>query len=102
LVAGGIALYRAVPAKPVTQGQELVLAAQQAVRKSIRADLKTVFCSEEQTSMEAYPDGRIRVSGWVDQITPDGQSDRQNYSVVIFKNGANQWMSEQLTVTPQM
>jgi hypothetical protein len=102
LVAGGITLYRAVPVKPVTQGQELIQAAQQMVRKSIGVDRKTAFCSEEQTSIEAFPDGKVRVSGWVDLITTDGKADRQNYSVVVFKDAADQWMSEKLTVLPQM
>jgi hypothetical protein len=102
LLAGGMAVYLAKPLKPVTQGQELLLAAQREVRKSIRGDRKTDFCSEEETTVEAFPDGKVRVSGWVDLIAEGGQRDRQNYSVVIFKNAANQWRSEALTIVPKM
>jgi hypothetical protein len=102
LVAAGMAVYRAKPLQPVSQGQELIVAAQRAVRKSIQGNRKTTFCSESETSIEAFPDGKVRVSGWVDLITDAGRSERQNYSVVIFKNSANQWMSQALTVAPQM
>jgi hypothetical protein len=52
--------------------------------------------------VEAFPDGKVRVSGWVDLIGQDGKAERQSFSVVVYRNADNQWVGEAVTVTPQM
>src|ERR1019366_532019 len=102
LVAGGLAVYRAKPLTQPRRGQEVIVAGQRMVRESLPGGRKAAFCSPDETMVEAFPDGKVRVSGWVDLIGQDGKAERQSFSVVVYRNADNQWVGEAVTVTPQM
>ncbi len=72
------------------------------VGESLPRGRKAAFCSPDETVVEAYPDGKVRVSGWVDLIGQDGKAERQSFSVVVHRDADNQWVGEAVTVTPQM
>ncbi len=72
------------------------------VRQSLRGDLKTAFAGEEETVVESLPGGRFFVSGWVDLLSDEAPSDRQNFSIVVFKDAAGKWAGEQFTLLPQI
>jgi hypothetical protein len=78
------------------------MAGQRTVRESIPGGRKAVFCSPDETVVEAFPNGKVRVSGWVDLIGQDGRADRQSFSVVVYRNADNQWVGEAVSVTPRM
>jgi hypothetical protein len=78
------------------------MAARRIVGESLPGGRKAVFCPRDETVVEASPDGKVRVSGWVDLIGRDGKVERQNFSVVVYRNADDQWVSEAVTVTPQM
>lgn len=102
LVAGGLAVYRAKPLTQPRRGQEVIVAGQRMVRESLPGGRTAVFCAPDETVVEAFPDGKVRVSGWVDLIGQDGKAERQSFSVVVYRNADNQWVGEAVTVTPQM
>jgi hypothetical protein len=102
LVAGGLAVFRAKPLTQPRRGQEVIIAGQREVRQSLPGGRKAAFCSPDETVVEAYPDGKVRVSGWVDLIGQDGKAERQSFSVVVHRDADNQWVGEAVTVTPQM
>jgi len=102
LVAGGLAVYRAKPLTQPRRGQEVIIAGQRVVGESIPGGRKVAFCPPDEAVVEAFPDGRVRVSGWVDLIGQDGKAERQSYSVVVHRNAGDQWVGESVTVTPQM
>jgi hypothetical protein len=101
-VAGGLAVYRAKPLAQPRRGQAAIMAGQQMVRESIPRVRKAVFCSPDESVVEAFPDGKVRVSGWVDLIGQDGKAERQSFSVVVYRNADDQWVGEAVTVTPQL
>ena len=39
---------------------------------------------------------------WVDVVTNEGVADRQNYSIVISRNEAGDWVGEKISILPQM
>jgi hypothetical protein len=102
LVAGGLAVYRAKPLTQPRRGQEVIVAGQRMVRESLPGGRTAAFCAPDETVVEAFPDGKVRVSGWVDLIGQDGKAERQSFSVVVYRNADNQWVGEAVTVTPQM
>ena len=102
LVAGGLAVYRAKPLTQPRRGQEVIVAGQRMVRESLPGGRTAVFCAPDETVVEAFPDGKVRVSGWVDLIGQDGKAERQSFSVVVYRNADNQWVGEAVTVTPRM
>ena len=103
LAAGGLALRRAphviasIPALP-----EEIQVSQDMVRQSIREEFKSTFSPVEETVLEKLPEDKLRVSGWVDVTTKTGLADRQNYSIIIFRNGVGDWVGEKISVIPQM
>jgi hypothetical protein len=101
-VAAGLVLYRANPMTRTRRGQAAIMAGQQTVRDSIPRGRKAVFCSSDESVVEAFPDGKVRVSGWVDLIGQDGKAERQSFSVVVSRNADNQWVGDEVIVTPQM
>lgn len=101
-VAGGLAVFRAKPLTQPRRGQEVIVAGQRMVGESLPRGRKAAFCSPDETVVEAYPDGKVRVSGWVDLIGQDGKAERQSFSVVVHRDADNQWVGEAVTVTPQM
>lgn len=101
LLAGGVAVYRARPLTQAKQGQEVILVGQRMVRDSILGGRKAAFCSQDETVVEAFPDGKVRVSGWVDVTDPNGKTDRQNFSIVVYRKG-NKWVGEALSVAPRI
>jgi hypothetical protein len=78
------------------------MAGQHMVRDSLPGGRTAAFCPPDETVVEAFPDGKVRVSGWVDLIGQDGKAERQDFSVLVYRNAANQWVSEALTVTPRL
>ena len=78
------------------------MAGQLVVRKSLPAGREAVFCATDQALVEAFPDGKVRVSGWVDLIGPDGKAERQVFSVMMHRRDDDQWESETVTVAPLM
>jgi hypothetical protein len=102
LVAGGLAVYRAKPLTQPRRSQGVIVAGQRLVRRSLPGGRKADFCSPDETVVEAFPDGKVRVSGWVDLIGQDGKAERQSFSVMVYRNANNQWVGEAATVTPQM
>jgi hypothetical protein len=101
LVAGGMAVYRARPVGG-TQTEELVQIGQKLVREAVREDLQTHFSSTEETVVESLSENRFRVSGWVDLMTEDGQVDRDNFTLEIYKNESDDWVGEKIAVLPQI
>ena len=81
---------------------EEIQVGQQMIRQNIRDEFKSTFGPVEETVVEKMPEDKIRVSGWVDVMLENGVSDRQNYSIIIFRNGAGEWVGERATVLPQM
>jgi hypothetical protein len=102
LSAGGVAIYRARPFTTARRGQEVILAGQRLVRESIPGGRKAVFCAPEQTVVESFPDGKFRISGWLDLMGPDGKAERQGFSIQVYRNARNQWVGEALSVAPQV
>jgi hypothetical protein len=102
LVAGGLAVFRANPLTQTRRGQEVIMAGQRMVRESLPGGRNAVFCSPDESVVEAFPNGKVRVSGWVDLIGQDGKAERQSFSVVVYRNADDQWVGEAVTVTPQM
>jgi hypothetical protein len=72
------------------------------VRGAVRKGLQATFSPEAETHIEAFPDGKVRVSGWVDLASAEGKPERQTYSVMVVRNAARKWVSESITITPQM
>ena len=101
-MAGGLLVYRANPLTQTRRGQEVIMAGQRMVRESLPGGREAVFCAPDETVVEAFPNGKVRVSGRVDLIGQDGKADRQSFSVVVYRDAANQWVGEAITVTPQM
>ena len=101
LVMGGVAIYKAQPAKE-SQRTQLIRIGQAAVRSSLAEGLQAAFAGEEETTVDPMQDGKTMISGWVDLITKVGRQDRQNYSVVVYKDPYAGWVGERVTVIPQM
>ena len=100
----GRTVYRAqnVVTSPVSRVPEEIQVSRQMIRQSIREEFRTSFAPVEETVVERLSQNKIRVSGWVDVILDNGISDRQNYSIVVSRNGAGEWVGENATVLPQM
>ena len=103
VAAGGMTAYRAQRVATSATGiPEEILVGQQMVRQNIKGEFKSHFAPVNETVVERLPGNKIRVAGWVDVMTGTGVADRQNYSVVIFRDGAGDWEGEQLSIMPQM
>jgi hypothetical protein len=100
LAAGGLTLYHARPLESSAK-EELVSIGQSIVRNDIREELKTNFSSAEETRVEALPDHKFLIAGWVDVIAEDGDISRQEFSCVIYKSDAENWIGERISVIPQ-
>jgi hypothetical protein len=99
LAAGGMAVYKSRPIKG-NSNRILISAGRGFVRDAIREDLSTAFSSDEETRVEALPDHKFLVAGWVDTISKDGVAARQSYSCVVYKDG-DVWAGEKVAVIPQ-
>ena len=100
LIAGGLAVYNAIP-RESTAKREMTAVGQGFVRNAIREELKTNFSSHEETRVEALPDNKFLVAGWVDVISEEGETERQEFSCVIYKSEADNWVGEKISVIPQ-
>jgi hypothetical protein len=100
LAAGGVALFHARPAES-TANQELISVGQGFVRNAIREEWKTTFGGDEETRVEALPGHKFLVAGWVDIVSESGQSERQDFSCVIYKSDNDGWVGEKIAVIPQ-
>ena len=102
ITVGGTAIYRAQRTVARAEAPEEIEIARQLMRQSIRAEFKTSFSPADETSVEKLPEHKVRVSGWVDLVTRAGASSRQNYSIVISRDGTGDWVGDQLSVMPRM
>ena len=101
--AGGMTAYRAKRAAPVVPGlPEEIQVSQVLVRQNINEDFKSNFSPPEETTVEHLPESKTRVSGWVDVVNATGASDRQNFTIVIFRNDVGDWVGEKISIMPQM
>jgi hypothetical protein len=101
LVAGGFAI-RGSHLAQVPVRTQILRAGQSIVQSTLAEGIHAAFGGEEETVVEPMSDGKTMVSGWVDLINDAGQHDRQNYSVIVYKDSTNGWMGERITVIPQM
>lgn len=103
VAAGAVTVYRIQRTTVANPGvPEEIQVSQQLVRQNISEEFKSSFAPAEETIVENLPDTKVRVSGWVDLVTDAGISDRQNYSIVIFRNSAGDWVGEKIAIVPQM
>jgi len=102
LVAGGIVVYRAQPWTQATRGQEVIAAGQSILRQSVPGGGQAVFGAAKDTLVEAFPDGKVRVSGSLDLVGADGKPDPQHYSIIVFRNAAGKWQGESIEVVPRL
>lgn len=100
LAAGGAALYHLRPLGDTTTNQ-LVTIGEGFVRTNIADGLKTSFSDENETRVEALPDQKFLIAGWVDLITEDGQVERRSFSCVIYKDSSDTWVGEKISMIPQ-
>jgi hypothetical protein len=101
LIAGGVVIRNAKPTTGTFRNQ-MIQVSHTFVRASLDESLRAAFAGEEETVVEALPDHKFMISGWVDLITQQGTPDRQNFSCVIYKNTNDTWVGERITVIPQM
>lgn len=103
LAAGAMTVYRAQRVVAINPSvPEEIQVSQQLVRQNIRDEFRSSFAPVEETVLENLPNDKLRVSGWVDLVTDAGISDRQNYSIVIYRNAAGDWVGENISILPQM
>ena len=76
-------------------------AAQAAVRQSNQLNVRLAFGDITDTTVEALPDRKWRVSGWVDYIDQYGPA-RQNYSLLMYRSSTGLWTSQDLFIAPQL
>jgi hypothetical protein len=96
-----LVLMQSSPANAEAWKTEAITAAETAVRNAVREEFRTAFSGPEETRVEAQRGDRFFVSGWVDLIPEDGQTDRQLFSCIVYKNEAGDWTSENVSVIPQ-
>ena len=72
------------------------------VRANLAEGLRGEFAGEEETVLESLPDNKYMVSGWVDLLTEAGKHDRQNYSLIIYKDDMGNWSTDRVSVIPPM
>jgi hypothetical protein len=101
MIAAGFVLARARPVDANEWRREIILAAQMVVRNAVREEIRTSFASMEETQFEELPDGKYQLGGWVDLISDEGQITRQHFSCTLFRNMNDDWVSQDVSVTPQ-
>ncbi len=101
LLAGGFAIYRGKPMAP-GRDQEIILVSERLLSEALLNGRKAVFCAPAETVVEAYPDGRVRVTGWLDLFGPEGKPERQSFSIVVYRDSARKWVCEAPSMAPQM
>jgi hypothetical protein len=80
----------------------MIHAGQAIVRDSLNEGIHAAFGGEDETTVEAVGNGKTRISGWVDLYTDAGRHDRQNYSVIVYRDPSAGWVGERPTIIPQM
>ena len=53
-----------------------------------------------EITVEDLPDGKVRVAGTVEVISPDGVRSRYSYTCVISKNEDSDWVADELNLIP--
>ena len=81
---------------------EMIHAAQAMVRGNLVEGLRASFSGEEEITVESLPDKKFMISGWVDLVTEQGRPDRQNYSLIVYKDYSGGWTGEKIAIIPQM
>jgi hypothetical protein len=101
LVAGGFAFRNSHPYKE-SQRSQIIHAGQKLVKASLADGLRGAFGGDEETVLEPMDGNRFLVSGWIDVITDAGAQDRQNYSVILYRDASGNWTTDRVSIIPQM
>jgi len=101
LIAAGFVLARSSPVAADDWRKEIIIAGQQAVRNTIREELRTSFAGVEETQFEELAGAKYQLGGWVDLITEQGQISRQHFSCIIFHDDNGDWAAKDIVVMPQ-
>ena len=80
---------------------EVIGAAHQLVRNSVRGEIRTSFADADETQLEKLSGDKYTISGWVDLISEGGQIDRQHFSCTLHRDDGGEWIAENVAVTPQ-
>jgi hypothetical protein len=102
LVAGGVAIRSSNRTPKESVQSQMIHAGQNVVRNNLIEGIHPAFGGVEETMIDPLPDNKFMISGWVDLVTDAGKQDRQNYSVVIYRNEMNDWVGEKVSFIPQM
>jgi hypothetical protein len=58
------------------------------------------FAPLEETSFTPIEDGKFRVSGEVDVISPNGSAARYFYTVIMHRSDGGSWMPDDVSLVP--
>jgi hypothetical protein len=86
----------------VSARQQIIQVAHAFVRQNINPELQTAFAGDDETTVENLSNSKFMISGWVDLVSRQGRPNRQNFSLVVYKNASDRWIGESIAVTPQM
>lgn len=101
LAAAGIRFMRSAARNRTGIHEALVTLSHQAVRGTVRGDLRTAFAGDEETSVEPLAGDRYQVSGWVDVISAEGAAQRHRYSCTIYHDPGGALAAEDVSVVPE-
>jgi hypothetical protein len=101
LALAGIRFVRASARNRMDVHATLLTLGRQAVRGSVRNDLRTSFSGDAETSIEQLADGRYQVNGWVDVITAQGGVERHRFSCTIYHDSGGAWAAEDVALLPE-
>lgn len=73
--------------------QEMLDAIIPVVKPTLKAPLTAVFCSAEELSILAQPDGKVKVVGYVNSQNSYGAMIRTNFTYTLMKNAEGQWVN---------
>ena len=101
MVVAGFVLAHSNLASEDNFRTELLNVGHQAVRDVIKEEFRTAFSGMEETDFEERADGKYVISGWVDLISEQGAIERQHFTCTLYQNDNGDWLSEDVSVTPQ-
>jgi hypothetical protein len=101
LVAGVAAFVRS-RAAAVSHEVEMMRAGQEAVRGTLASNVRAAFSDLTETTVEALPDRKWRIAGWVDLIDPFGHATRNDFSLRLYRSTSGLWTPEDIFVTPRI
>lgn len=73
-----------------------------AVQEFVKAKFggATYFTPLEETSFQPTEDGKLRVTGEVDVVSPGGPSTRYAYTVVMHQGPDGDWQADEVSLVP--